>query len=278
MESKNGSLTIQYVVPSKQTSHGLFDYDNTNGCSSNTLKIGSKTCVIIRSLDILKVFETFKAACEYKKAETKHKRQEEINKYSFFALVFRESDGIKTYSYNQVSSILDYFGDSMDLESINSNLSEVFDDCSSIQQAKSQLEYLGVENFSKDLWKVAKTLSWRKSSKLSKVNVNGVKLQEGDIVKMGRLKIKLKKISLFSDNNKSKKENHPVHHRTDTHNNYEDYAYVDHEKDVSLHEKSESNEEIPPCRFCLSNEMESDDNPLINPCACKGTQGLLHVD
>ena len=30
-------------------------------------------------------------------------------------------------------------------------------------------------------------------------------------------------------------------------------------------------EEIPPCRICLMNEMVDTDDPLINPCKCKGT-------
>ena len=39
----------------------------------------------------------------------------------------------------------------------------------------------------------------------------------------------------------------------------------------------EDETEIPPCRVCLSNQMTDKDNPLINPCDCKGSIGLLHV-
>lgn len=36
-------------------------------------------------------------------------------------------------------------------------------------------------------------------------------------------------------------------------------------------------EEIPHCRICLVNEMQNPDDPLINPCYCKGSIGLIHI-
>ncbi len=35
---------------------------------------------------------------------------------------------------------------------------------------------------------------------------------------------------------------------------------------------------MPPCRICMENTMADTTNPLINPCDCKGTQGLIHID
>ena len=42
--------------------------------------------------------------------------------------------------------------------------------------------------------------------------------------------------------------------------------------------KIEVGEEVPPCRICMENNMSDPNNPLINPCDCRGTQGLIHVD
>ena len=40
---------------------------------------------------------------------------------------------------------------------------------------------------------------------------------------------------------------------------------------VEKKEQKEEEDEIAPCRICLSNEMPGPTNPLINPCKCKGT-------
>jgi hypothetical protein len=57
----------------------------------------------------------------------------------------------------------------------------------------------------------------------------------------------------------------------------DDEDEIDHNRDISV-QISENSDDIPPCRICLSNVMEDKDNPLINPCNCKGTQGLLHLE
>ena len=140
--------------------------------------------------------------------------------------------------------------------------------------AKKELEFLGYENFSKDIWKVAKTLEWRKTSKFSNTHSKGLQVFEGDIIKMGRLKIKLRKIHLYKYFMGSVQRETVMKTAHDVEDGEE---MIDHEKDISFQIKHE-NDEIPPCRFCLSNMMDQSSNPLINPCGCKGTQGLLHVD
>ena len=39
---------------------------------------------------------------------------------------------------------------------------------------------------------------------------------------------------------------------------------------------SKKNAEEAVCRFCLS-EQEDDENPLISPCECQGSSGLIHL-
>ena len=209
------------------------------------------------------------------KKQSSYQSQENVNN-SFLSMIFKEGKNVKIYSYNQLYTILDYFGDTTEISTMNSNFQQVFDDCHTVKQAKKQLEYLGTENFSKDLWKVAKTLEWRKSSKFNKYDFRGVKLHEGDIIKMGRLKIKLKSIHMDSSLNDGLTA--PGAPKATTQHQEDIEHIIDYEKDISFQISSDKNEEIPPCRICLSNEMDEQLNPLINPCACKGTQGLLHVE
>lgn len=124
---------------------------------------------------------------------------------SLFFCVIKENAALKMYSFNQLEIILDFFSDSFALGTIDSTLQNLFKDCDTVAMAKKQLKYLGVEAFSKDIWKVAKTLDWRKSNKLSRIESKGVEITEGNIIKMGRLKMKVKKIQLF--NNRHKREN-----------------------------------------------------------------------
>lgn len=180
------------------------------------------------------------------------------------------------YSYNQLEVILNYFEDSHLVEAVDVNLQQVFKGCRTIESAKAQLNFLGVESFSKDLWKVAKTLDWRKSNKLSKIESKGVEIQEGNIIKMGRLKMKLKKAELGNNNHK-RKDNHNKNKNGNVEEIEDNEMPIDHNKDISF-QVSDKTDDIPPCRFCLSNVMDDQNNPLINPCLCKGTQGLLHVE
>lgn len=174
------------------------------------------------------------------------------------------------YSYNQLTVILDYFSGIQPLSLIDGNLKQVFQGCEVVNDAKQQLLYLGCENFSKDLWKVAKTLDWRKSSKLSKIETKGVEIVEGNIIKMGRLKLKAKTMQLTATGDKKNNGNNKAIV------NQDDEA-IDPNQDISV-QFSERTDDIPPCRFCLSNEMDNASNPLVNPCNCKGTQGLIHIE
>lgn len=175
-------------------------------------------------------------------------------------------------TYNQVLLILNYFGDSQLLKDIDIDLQEIFKGWGSVSDARAQLEYLGSEAFSKDLWKVAKTLDWKRSSRRSsKIENKGVEIIEGNIIKMGRLKMKLKQAKLFND-----KAKEPDNNEAKIKINLEEEKGID-VKDIS-YVISEKSDDIAPCRIWLSNVMDDQNNPLINPWACKGTQGLLHVE
>jgi hypothetical protein len=246
----------------KKISHGLFDYDNKN-CNQTNLKVDQISHVFIRVDDTVRAFPSFEEAVNCKKNEMKGRPKENSNKITFLVCMVKEKEQLKLYSYNQLEIILNYFEENQNLQDVDANLHQVFEGCKNIKSAKSELKFLGFEDFSKDLWKVAKSLDWRKSSKHSKVEWNGVEVKEGNIIKMGRLKMKLIGIQL---SNVAKSE-----HQIDEEDE------VDHNKDISF-QISEKNDEIPPCRFCLSNVMDDQNNPLINPCHWKGTQGLLHLE
>lgn len=144
------------------------------------------------------------------------------------------------------------------------------------------LDKIGVDKYCKDIWRVARDPKSLHSTKFKIKDKNpylGELIQQGDIIKIGRIKFKLRKYTI---NNKPKPRLEPnrstnlkgsvmekdnlVKHNQLIHKNYKKEMFV------------EANEEIPPCRFCLSNEMDDDSNPLINPCQCKGTMGLLHIE
>ena len=163
---------------------------------------------------------------------------------------------MKLYSYNQLEAILGYFEPENRLEEIDENLQKLFINCEYVHQAQQMLEDLPAENFSRDLWKVAKTLDWRKvQNKRSKMESKGVEVHEGNIIKMGRLKMKLKTIKLPHTNSKHAEPTTPGMR---VNKQAEPDAAVD-VKDVSI-VLSDKNEEIPPCRICLSCSVDAGKN------------------
>ncbi|CAG9331044.1 unnamed protein product [Blepharisma stoltei] len=76
----------------------------------------------------------------------------------------------------------------------------------------------------------------------------GYKLSEGDMIKFGRIRMKVKEINSI-ENSCSKEETK-----------------------ATINEKSS---EGSVCRFCLS-EMYTDENPLISPCSCSGSMKWIH--
>ncbi|CAG9326575.1 unnamed protein product [Blepharisma stoltei] len=104
-------------------------------------------------------------------------------------------------------------------------------------------------------WLVVRALKNSHSAK-------GYRLAEGDVIKLGKLKFRVKEISSTAVPG------------------LETFSMSDM---LSQNQSSEHSEEPPPskiyklpCRICLS-ESNDDDNPLIAPCKCDGTMKYIHI-
>ena len=91
----------------------------------------------------------------------------------------------------------------------------------------------------------------------------GYLLSEGDVLRVGRLKFRVKEL---------KKEAGPV---------VEGFSLIDmmsggEEESEESEDPTETARFKLPCRICLS-ELNPDDNPLISPCNCGGTMKYIHL-
>lgn len=114
------------------------------------------------------------------------------------------------------------------------------------------------ESINNKMWLVIKDLKQRSSL--------GYKLKEGDLVKIGRVKMRVQRIcmqplrgnaSILPDFFKGKQEN----------------AELGKETSVDGTETQEKS----ACRICL-NEVETVEDPLISPCKCAGTMKFIHLN
>ena len=268
-----GEIVKLEIYNWRKISHGLFDYHNKD-CHMTNLKVEQTSQVFMRIWNNVQAFDNFQSAKICKEEHSPLSKSKEGDKCTFLFCTLKNDNSLTLYSYNQLEVILNYFDNQTPLVDVDLKLYGIFQGWETVSDAKEQLEYLGAELFSKDLWRVAKTLDWRKHNKNYRVESKGVEIHEGNIIKMGRLKMRLMKIKL------AESEVHQV--IVNKKSNYapkfvsEEEAPVDI-KDIS-YVMSDQSEEIPPWRFWLSNVMEDQNNPLINPCFCKGTQGLLHLE
>jgi hypothetical protein len=92
---------------------------------------------------------------------------------------------------------------------------------------------------------------------------NGFKLREGDWVKVGRVKLRVQKLSIFN-------EKAPV--------GLSEYFFrgIDNEE-VEIKQELEEGKENSPCRICLV-ETGTVADPLICPCKCAGTMKYVHLN
>ncbi|CAD8085630.1 unnamed protein product [Paramecium primaurelia] len=98
---------------------------------------------------------------------------------------------------------------------------------------------------------VNKTVSDKIGNKIWKViHENGILLQEGDVIKLGRVKFTIRQIALEIKQQEQKSE-------------YES-------------SQSNSSEQIM-CRICCSSQ-KSIKNPLLNPCKCSGSIKYIHLE
>ena len=96
--------------------------------------------------------------------------------------------------------------------------------------------------------------------------MNDYPLKEGDILRIGRITLKIKKIK-FKKNKSKDKDKDSVSVGT----NLQEVQI----KSKGASEKVESRYKI--CRICYSEE-ESEDNPLIQPCICSGSMKYIHLE
>ena len=97
--------------------------------------------------------------------------------------------------------------------------------------------------------------------------MNDYPLKEGDILRIGRITLKIKKIR-FKKNKRKDKDKDSVSVGTNL-------QEVQIKTNRRASEKEESKYKI--CRICYSEE-ESDDNPLIQPCICSGSMKYIHLE
>ena len=213
----------------KKVSHGLFDYDNKDYLSINT-KIAPDSWVIARISNSIKSFSSFRDAISFQLNHAKsHGKDEADQGTSLLWCLIKDKGRLRVYSFNQLKFILELLPQDKQIEEVDSDLQQVFRECCTVQEAREDLFKLSAEPFSADMvystisklmnkiiykntfwnktvnflifciWRVAKTLDWLKLSKYRRIEAQGVEIQEGSIIKMGRMKMKVKKLHISGD-------------------------------------------------------------------------------
>ncbi|OMJ90638.1 hypothetical protein SteCoe_6913 [Stentor coeruleus] len=119
------------------------------------------------------------------------------------------------------------------------------------------------------------------------------KLSEGDVIRLGKVKIKIKEIEVLR---KTEHKNFLVHSKKlcngglgshflpkTERTSFIKMDYITRSEDEYSHQKTvkiSDREELceqRSCRICLSDDSNVL-NPLISPCYCTGTMGLVHID
>lgn len=107
---------------------------------------------------------------------------------------------------------------------------------------------------------------WLVIKEMKKKSSTAYKLNEGDWLKLGRVRLRVQKISLQP--NRSSSAILP------------DFFRKNHEEKVEELEENEENtqegQEKSACRICLS-DVQTLEDPLISPCKCAGTMRFIHL-
>ena len=125
-----------------------------------------------------------------------------------------------------------------------------------------------------------------KPSKTTK-DINKYKLNEGEIIKIGRINLRIKKIKINSNSNNINKSystitqnNIKINNNNNTTTNQNNNEL---EKKITLNDKNNlQNSKIKIkkkkiCRICYTDD-DTDENPLIQPCNCSGTMKFIHIN
>ena len=102
--------------------------------------------------------------------------------------------------------------------------------------------------------------------------MNEYNLKEGDILKIGRITIRIKAIKFKK--NENEKEKGVINLDKD-----QNITGNEKEKDKKINKKIELNEsqQNKACRICYLEE-ETKDNPLVQPCTCSGSMKYIHIN
>ena len=102
--------------------------------------------------------------------------------------------------------------------------------------------------------------------------MNDYNLKEGDILRIGRITIKIKKIKFHNPN----KNRDSISINTNLKEIVNEPKYKPSSFDNSSKKEKES-QKYKICRICYLEE-ESTDNPLIQPCVCSGSMKYIHLN
>jgi hypothetical protein len=128
------------------------------------------------------------------------------------------------------------------------------------EKPKIQVEE-SLENIDYDLWLVVKSMKLHAHSR-------GYKLAEGDLIKLGRVKFRIRELNGFA-NRASKCEKQ-------TKIEDDNVSIGDSDKKDETPIGSRNSVAQQTCRICLSETTEPGD-PFFSPCRCTGTMKFIHV-
>ena len=113
--------------------------------------------------------------------------------------------------------------------------------------------------------------------KINEINYYGYQLNEGDIIKIGRYKVKIRRINLININNddniSNKNENNNIINdniRSKDNDNKIIINNLNNNKN-----KKKNNDPDKQCRICFSSDEKM--SPLISPCSCIGSSKYIHL-
>ncbi|CAI2367498.1 unnamed protein product [Moneuplotes crassus] len=251
------------------TLYGLLDYRDKK-IKQNEVVAKPISQVFAQIGNDIKAFDTIPEALDMKNLLIEQGDVGDVQ-FNFLFCILLRRNGLNIYSFNQLLVILKYLDSIKSLQESHPELYKLFGECKDIENLKEILELVEVENSSKDLWRVTKSVNWNRSCRDDHIRSRGLKIKQGDIIKLGRLKMKLVDIQTTKDMLKSKNQCSKL----DSFKSLEEEIIVERDH-ISLRIEDEQDTLIP-CRFCLSSESKPHD-PLMNLCNCKGTQGFLHTE
>ena len=106
--------------------------------------------------------------------------------------------------------------------------------------------------------------------------MNEYNLKEGDILRIGRITIKIKKIK-FQKNKDNKKDNKDINEDNISVNTNLNLKEIPTQKNNKKVYEKDENQKYKICRICYL-EDDTIENPLIQPCICSGSMKFIHLD